>query len=62
MQPGAVLHHGLVTITAEAAVAIAAAQLPVDRRLSAGAELFDLNPPGRVANHGQTATVDLLAG
>ena len=62
VQACAVLHHGLMAIAAEAAVAIAAAQLPVDGGLGAGAQLITLNTPRGVANYRQAPAIDLLAG
>ena len=51
VQACAVLHHGLMAIAAEAAVAITAPQLPVDGGLGTGAQLIALNAPRGVANY-----------
>ena len=62
MQPGTVFHHRLMTITAEAGVAVLAAKMTANRRQGALAQLRLLNRKSRIPHHGQATAVHLLAG
>ena len=57
-----VLDHGLVTIAAEALVAIGAAQVLADLLAGALHQRRAVHRPGRVADHRQAGAVHLLAG
>ena len=62
MQPGVVLHHGLMAIAPEALVAVGPAEVGSDLAPGALGQLGVFHRPGRVANHREAGAIHLFAG